>query len=168
MHTPNSDANARQVGGGHYKKNSTDLQHWDVVKLLGWDYFQGNITKYVDRHRKKKGLQDLLKAEHYLQKYMELEYPSEYAQHLLDQRRPLESYTVMELMDELRQRAAEQEQLQMDEYMRRERAAETANHDPDAAEPTMCSICGFDNGLHHRECPKQISKSEVTDASLHS
>lgn len=67
-------ANDIQVGGDHYKKEGQHLQHWDVVKLMNWDYFQGNITKYVDRHRKKNGEQDLRKALHYLLKYLESEY----------------------------------------------------------------------------------------------
>ena len=38
-------------------------------------YFQSQISRYVERHRKKNGKEDLLKALHFLEKYMELEYP---------------------------------------------------------------------------------------------
>lgn len=62
-------ANKRQVGGSHY--GGRELQHWDVVAMFGLDYFQGNITKYVFRWRDKKGLEDLEKAKHYLEKYIE-------------------------------------------------------------------------------------------------
>ena len=62
-------ANDVQVGGDHYK---SDIQHWDLVALLGLDYFQGQITKYVTRHRKKNGRQDLEKALHYASKLREL------------------------------------------------------------------------------------------------
>lgn len=62
-------ANARQVGGAHYGLN--DVQHWDLVVLFGWDYFQGQIIKYVMRHKKKHGLEDLKKASHFLEKYIE-------------------------------------------------------------------------------------------------
>lgn len=64
-------ANSRQVGGTHYKDMS--IEHWDVVALNGLDYFQGQITKYVMRWRGKNGLQDLDKAGHFLEKYIEVE-----------------------------------------------------------------------------------------------
>lgn len=58
--------NDRQVAGNHY---SAPLQHWDYVILaLDGRYLEGNITKYVCRHRKKNGIQDLQKAAHYLEK----------------------------------------------------------------------------------------------------
>lgn len=69
-----SKANERQVGGEHYKVHgTTELQHWDIVKIFKLDYFQGNITKYVMRWRNKGGVQDLQKARHYLDKYIENE-----------------------------------------------------------------------------------------------
>lgn len=64
-------ANDRQVGGDHYKTGG--LQHWDLVQMFQWDYFQGQITKYLMRWRKKNGLEDLEKARHYLDKYIEVE-----------------------------------------------------------------------------------------------
>lgn len=66
-----SDPNAKQVGGDHYAKHG-DLQHWDVVVHFALDYFQGNITKYLFRWRSKGGVQDLEKAQHYLEKYLAL------------------------------------------------------------------------------------------------
>jgi len=63
-------ANDRQVGGSHYGGGAQ--QHWDIVHQHGLDYFQGQITKYVMRWRKKNGLQDLEKAQHFLEKYIEL------------------------------------------------------------------------------------------------
>lgn len=64
-------ANDRQVGGEHYKKHG-GLQHWDVVQHFDLDYFQGQITKYVMRWHDKGGLQDLEKAAHFLDKYIEV------------------------------------------------------------------------------------------------
>ena len=66
-------ANDRQVAGNHYK-NRKGQQHWDRA----WDlyreaWFVLNITKYVERYREKGGLTDLLKAQHYLDKLIELE-----------------------------------------------------------------------------------------------
>jgi hypothetical protein len=63
-------ANERQVGGQHYK---SEIQHWDYVVANNLDYFQGQITKYVTRWKEKGGLQDLEKAKHFLDKYIEVE-----------------------------------------------------------------------------------------------
>jgi hypothetical protein len=62
-------ANERQVGGTHYKTGGEE--HWDRVRRLGLDYFQAQITKYVERCWKKNGVQDLEKARHFLDKYIE-------------------------------------------------------------------------------------------------
>jgi hypothetical protein len=61
-------ANDKQVGGAHYK---SQIQHWDYVIANDLDYFQAQITKYVTRWKKKHGVQDLLKAQHFLEKYIE-------------------------------------------------------------------------------------------------
>lgn len=73
-------ANARQVGGDHYTSTSGEcprcgakLQHWDLVSMFHWDYFQGQVIKYLMRWRKKNGVEDLKKSRHYLDKYIELE-----------------------------------------------------------------------------------------------
>lgn len=63
-----SEANKRQVAGDHYKSG---IQHWDYVIANGLGYFEGQITKYVTRWRKKNGLQDLEKARHFLDKLIE-------------------------------------------------------------------------------------------------
>lgn len=63
MNTPNE----RQVGGTHYK---TIYEHWDfTTDVLGGRYLEGCITKYATRWRKKgKPVQDLEKAQHFLDK----------------------------------------------------------------------------------------------------
>jgi hypothetical protein len=63
-------ANKTQVGGTHYK---TRIEHWDYVEANNLDYFQGQITKYVARWKDKGGLNDLRKAQHFLEKYIELQ-----------------------------------------------------------------------------------------------
>lgn len=65
-------ANKQQVGGDHYKTNGDGEEHWDRVARLGLNYYEGNITKYIERARKKNGIEDLKKAAHYLQKLIEL------------------------------------------------------------------------------------------------
>lgn len=66
---PPSQANTFQIGGTHY---ASSYQHWDLVANNKLDYFQGVITKYVTRWRKKDGVRDLSKAIHYIEKYVEL------------------------------------------------------------------------------------------------
>lgn len=57
----------------HYKDEGTK-QHWDRMwEMYREAWFVGNITKYVERYRKKNGIKDLEKAQHYLQKLIELE-----------------------------------------------------------------------------------------------
>ena len=63
-------ANDRQVGGTHFKSK---IQHWDWVISNNLSYLQGQITKYVARYDKKHGLEDLKKAQHFLEKLIETE-----------------------------------------------------------------------------------------------
>jgi hypothetical protein len=62
-------SNEYQVGGTHYQ---AEIQHWDFAAANQLDYFQGVITKYVARWRKKGGVEDLFKSLHYLEKYVEV------------------------------------------------------------------------------------------------
>lgn len=64
-----ANPNKYQIGGGHYMRR--EIQHWDLALKLNLDYFQGVITKYLDRcHAKHKSpIEDLKKALHYLDKY---------------------------------------------------------------------------------------------------
>ena len=64
-----NSANEKQVAGQHYRAS---IQHWDYVVANDLDYFQGQITKYVTRWKKKNGVTDLLKAQHFLEKYIEV------------------------------------------------------------------------------------------------
>lgn len=62
-------ANDRQEFGDHYR---AEFQHWDLVEKYGVGYLEGCATKYITRHRKKNGAQDLIKAIHYTEKLLEL------------------------------------------------------------------------------------------------
>ena len=62
--------NGEQVGGDHYQR--MPIQPWDVMRACmtreEWlGFLRGNIIKYVMREREKGGVEDLRKAEHYLQ-----------------------------------------------------------------------------------------------------
>jgi len=62
-------ANDRQEFGDHYQ---ADFQHWDLIERYGVGYLEGCATKYITRHRKKNGIQDLIKAKHYTEKLLEM------------------------------------------------------------------------------------------------
>ena len=66
-----SEANKIQVAGSHYKSKA--IQPWDYIASNGLGYFEGNIVKYVSRWRDKGGVDDLRKAQHYLQKLIEMQ-----------------------------------------------------------------------------------------------
>ena len=63
------EANDRQVSGSHYQ---TEIQPWDFIIANGLNFLEGNIVKYVIRHKKKGGLNDLYKAQHYIDKLIEV------------------------------------------------------------------------------------------------
>ena len=62
-------ANAVQVGGDHYKKS--EWQPWDLISTHGIAFLEGSVIKYITRWRRKNGLQDLEKAQHFLLKIEE-------------------------------------------------------------------------------------------------
>ena len=59
------DALDTQVGGNHYKDLKIQPVEYTVQNNLG--YLEGNVIKYVTRHEKKNGLEDIQKAIHYLE-----------------------------------------------------------------------------------------------------
>ena len=63
---------AIQEGGDHYKK--LGIQPVEYIHANGLDFFQGNVVKYVTRHKDKKGAEDIRKAIHYLQMILEMQY----------------------------------------------------------------------------------------------
>jgi hypothetical protein len=63
-------ANEQQVGGAHYATKA--IQPWDFIIANNLGYLEGNVVKYVSRWKDKGGVQDLKKAQHYLQKLIEV------------------------------------------------------------------------------------------------
>ena len=61
----------KQVGGNHYK---TSFQHWDLLHKVGFgsEYYVGQATKYLTRWRKKHGIRDVRKGQHFLEKLIQL------------------------------------------------------------------------------------------------
>ena len=63
-------ANEEQVGGRHYVEKA--IQPWDYIIANNMGYLEGNIIKYVSRYKEKGGVEDLIKAAHYLDKLIEV------------------------------------------------------------------------------------------------
>ena len=60
----------KQVGGDHYSKK--EIQPWDFILANNMGYLEGNIIKYISRWKDKGGIADLYKAQHYLEKLIEV------------------------------------------------------------------------------------------------
>ena len=62
----------QQKGGSHYKDQK--IQPIEYIHANGLGFMEGNVVKYVTRHKAKNGRQDIEKAIHYLELLLELEY----------------------------------------------------------------------------------------------
>jgi hypothetical protein len=65
----------KQIGGKHYK--SLKIQPVEFIVANNIPYIEGCVIKYVCRHRDKNKKEDILKAIHYLNLLIELEYPEQ-------------------------------------------------------------------------------------------
>ena len=63
-------ANEEQIGGRHYIEKA--IQPWDYIVQNDMGYLEGCIIKYVSRYKEKNGIEDLIKAAHYLEKLIEV------------------------------------------------------------------------------------------------
>lgn len=59
------NVNEHQVGGDHYR---SEYQHWDLVINISLPYLEAQAVRYISRWRKKGGIQDVEKANHFIQK----------------------------------------------------------------------------------------------------
>jgi len=69
-------ADDMQIGGEHYR--SKTIQPWDAMQ--SWmtpeqfkGFLWGNVIKYISRWQDKGGVEDLLKARHYMDKLIEVQ-----------------------------------------------------------------------------------------------
>ena len=62
---------SKQIGGQHYQ---TKIQPIDFIYENQLGFIEGNVIKYVSRHREKNGAEDIKKAIHYLEILLEKEY----------------------------------------------------------------------------------------------
>ena len=68
------DAMGNQVGGSHYKDQK--IQPIEYILKNNLNFCEGNIIKYITRHRHKGKANDIRKIIHYAQLILELEYGS--------------------------------------------------------------------------------------------
>lgn len=64
-----------QVGGGHYKDLA--IQPVEYIHKNNLTYLEGNVVKYITRHKSKNGEQDVRKAIHYCQLILRMQYDTE-------------------------------------------------------------------------------------------
>lgn len=68
-------ANAKQIGGAHYVTKTvqpwTAMQAW-MTREQFMGFLRGNAIKYLARCDDKGGVEDLKKAQHYLEKLIEM------------------------------------------------------------------------------------------------
>ena len=67
-----TNALKNQVGGSHYK--DCKIQPTEFIHANNIPFIEGNIIKYVIRHRSKNGIEDLKKAKHYIDLLIQFEY----------------------------------------------------------------------------------------------
>ena len=61
-----------QIGGNHY--NNKKIQPIDYITENKLPYCEGNVVKYVTRHKEKNGAEDIRKAIHYLRFILAADY----------------------------------------------------------------------------------------------
>lgn len=66
-------ASEQQIGGNHYKEFA--IQPTEFIAKNNIGFIEGNVIKYVCRHKHKNGKEDIEKAIHYLQLLLEHQYP---------------------------------------------------------------------------------------------
>jgi Protein of unknwon function (DUF3310) len=64
-----------QEGGDHYKNKAIQPIVYIHANKLG--FCEGNVVKYITRHREKNGAEDIRKVIHYCELLLELEYKNE-------------------------------------------------------------------------------------------
>ena len=74
-HTTKPNALDKQTGGSHYKDAA--IQPIEYIHANSLGFIEGNIVKYITRHKAKNGIEDIKKIKHYCDLLIELEYKNE-------------------------------------------------------------------------------------------
>jgi hypothetical protein len=65
MEEQSMKSSKKQVGGNHYLKYTIPPVEFIIKNNIG--FVEGNVIKYILRFKEKGGVQDLLKAKHYIE-----------------------------------------------------------------------------------------------------
>jgi hypothetical protein len=65
-------ASDKQIGGSHYK--DFKIMPIEYITQNKLDFCEGNIVKYISRHEKKNGAEDIRKVIHYAELILEQKY----------------------------------------------------------------------------------------------
>ena len=68
-------ASDKQIGGSHYK--DCVIQPVDYIVKNKLDFLEGNVVKYITRHKTKNGIEDIRKVIHYAELILEKKYGKE-------------------------------------------------------------------------------------------
>jgi hypothetical protein len=68
-------ASDKQIGGSHYK--DCVIQPVDYIVKNNLDFLEGNVVKYITRHKTKNGIEDIRKVIHYAELILEKKYGKE-------------------------------------------------------------------------------------------
>ncbi len=68
-------ATDKQVGGNHYK--DCKIMPIEYITKNNLDFLEGNVVKYITRHKLKGGVEDIKKVIHYAELILELKYGKE-------------------------------------------------------------------------------------------
>ena len=74
----------KQIGGSHYKKMKIQPTKFVIENELLFP--EGNVIKYICRHRFKNGKEDLLKAIHFIEMIIERDYSKTETKNPLDKK----------------------------------------------------------------------------------
>jgi len=66
------EPDSMQIGGNHYANKQ--FQPIEYITANNLDFAEGNIIKYVTRHKEKNGKEDILKALHYCKLILKYNY----------------------------------------------------------------------------------------------
>lgn len=64
-----------QMGGTHYQ---SEIQPWDFIAANKLGFDEGNVIKYISRHQKKNGAEDIKKAITYCEHILKTQYNDTY------------------------------------------------------------------------------------------
>mgnify|MGYP003638102169 CR=1 FL=1 len=66
----------KQIGGSHYK--DCVIQPVDYIVKNNLDFLEGNVVKYITRHKTKNGIEDIKKVIHYAELILEKKYGKDF------------------------------------------------------------------------------------------